>query len=256
MRSDADTKTFVKTFVHDEFRIWTSPFRPSSYSGEAFPKYVLPFTLLTGALFATDHQTANLLPNTADQMSWSGRVSQIGSGYSLAGIAGAMYLAGRLSNQKKVRETGLLGAEAIAHSGLATLVLKSATQRERPIEFQQSHSGGLAFGRGGDSFPSGHSSMSFALATVFAYEYGPDHRWVPYASYGLASVVAASRLSADRHWLSDIFVGSTMGFMIGRYVFKAHHDQEIDGTSPTRANWRVPQVGITAHGATLAWYWN
>jgi len=252
---DSEEPAVVKTFLKDEVHIWMSPFRGSSYSSRAFPKYVIPFTLITGALIATDHRTSELLPNTRDQDIWSRRVSQVGAPYTLAGMAVTMYLVGRATGNSKARETGFLGAEAIAHSQIVTLVLKTATQRERPLDFQAHGSGGLAFGNGGNSFPSGHASGSFALATVFAYEYGREHRWVPYTSYGLASLVAASRLSAQQHWVSDLFVGSTVGFLIGRYVYKAHHDPRIDGEVPTRAERLTPTFGITAHEASVAWNW-
>jgi membrane-associated phospholipid phosphatase len=170
-------------------------------------------------------------------------------------MALTMYLIGKGSGNSKARETGFLGAEAIAHSQIVALVLKTATQRERPLDFQADGSGGVAFGNGGNSFPSGHAAGSFALATVFAYEYGREHRWVPYASYGLASIVTASRLSAQQHWVSDLFVGSTLGFLIGRYVYKTHHDPRIDGEVPTRADRVIPNIGITAHEATVAWNW-
>jgi membrane-associated phospholipid phosphatase len=253
--SDSAEHAVVKTFLKDEVHVWTSPFRGSSYSSRAFPKYVIPFTVITGALIATDHRTSELLPNTRDQALWSRRVSQVGAPYTLAGMALTMYLVGKGAGNRKARETGFLGAEAIAHSQIVTLVLKTATQRERPLDFQANGSGGVAFGKGGNSFPSGHAASSFALATIFAYEYGREHRWVPYASYGLASIVAASRLSAQQHWVSDLFVGSTVGFLIGRYVYKAHHDTRIDGEVPTRADRLIPNFGITAHEATVAWNW-
>ena len=253
--SDSAEHAVVKTFFKDEVHIWTSPFRGGSYSSRAFPKYVIPFTLITGALLATDHRTSELLPNTRVQDIWSGRVSQVGAPYTLAGMAVTMYLIGKGTGNSKARETGFLGAEAIAHSQIVTLVLKTATQRERPLDFHADGGGGIAFGRGGSSFPSGHASGSFALATVFAYEYGREHRWVPYASYGLASIVTASRLSAEKHWVSDLFVGSTVGFLIGRYVFKAHHDPRIDGEVPTRADRVIPTLGIGARQATVAWNW-
>lgn len=253
--ADPGKHAFVKTFMKDELQIWTSPFRRSSYSSHAFPKYVLPFTLITGALIATDHQTANLLPNSIDQATWSRRVSQVGAPYTLAAMAATMYFISKATGNEKAREVGFLGAEAIAHSQIVTLVLKSATQRERPLDFNANRSGGTAFWKGGDSFPSGHASGSFALATVFAYEYGREHPWVPYVSYGLASVVTASRLSAQKHWASDVFVGGTMGFLIGRYVYKTHHDPRVDGQAATRADRVIPQFGMTAHQATAVWNW-
>ena len=253
--SDPIEKHFFKTFLKDELQIWTSPFKRSNYSSHAFPKYVVPFMLATGTLIATDHLSSNVLPNTVAQSRWSLRVSQVGAPYSLAGMAGTMYLAGFATGNKKAREVGFLGAEAILHSQIVTLVLKSATQRERPLDFQANRGGGTGFGGGGDSFPSGHASGSFALATVFAYEYGHDHRWVPFASYGLASAVAASRLSGQKHWMSDIFVGSTIGFLVGRYVYKTHHDPLTDGRTPTRAQLLIPEFGMTSRGGSAAWKW-
>jgi len=251
--SDPGKQPFIREFIADEITIWTSPFKKSSYSSRAFEHYVVPFTVITGVLFATDHRTANLLPNTEDQSKWSLRVSQIGAPYSLAGMAAGMYVISRMTGNKKARETGFLGAAAIGHSQLITQGLKLATQRERPFEFKENQHGGIAFGQGGDSFPSGHASGSFAVATVFAYEYGKDHRWVPYASYGLASLVSASRLAAQKHWVSDIFVGGTIGFLVGRFVYKTHHDPAIDGVVPSRVQRAVPNVGFSSRGLTLTW---
>jgi membrane-associated phospholipid phosphatase len=251
--SDPGKQPILRIFLRDEVAIWTSPFRKSSYSSRSFTKYVLPFAAITGTLIATDRKTAEVLPNTADQSKWSLRVSQIGAPYSLAGMAAGMYLISRATGNKKARETGFLGAEAILHSQLVTVVLKSATRRERPLDAKLQNVGGTAFWRGGDSFPSGHASGSFALATVFAYEYGKDHKWVPFASYGLASLVAASRLSAEKHWVSDIFVGGSMGFLLGRYIYKTHHDPRVDGVLPGRAERFVPNVGYGSRGVTLTW---
>jgi membrane-associated phospholipid phosphatase len=168
-------------------------------------------------------------------------------------MSAGMYFIGKGTGNKKARETGFLGALAIGHAQLLTQGLKYMTQRERPLDYKEANHGGIAFFRGGDSFPSGHSSSSFALAAVFSYEYGRDHKWVPFTSYGLATVIAASRLSGQKHWMSDIFVGSTMGFLVGRYVYKHHHDPRIDGVNPRLSDRIVPQFGLTSKGLTLLW---
>jgi hypothetical protein len=62
-------------------------------------------------------------------------------------------------------------------------------------------------------------------------------------------------LSAQQHWVSDLFVGSSLGFLIGRYVFKTHHDPRIDGEVPTGADRVTPTFGLTGHEATIAWNW-
>src|SRR5262245_45952245 len=84
-------KSLLRTFVGDEYQLWTSPFRGSNYDSHTMRKYGLPFLLITGALIATDHKTADWLPNTQDQTVWSGRVSQMGASYSLAGFSVATY---------------------------------------------------------------------------------------------------------------------------------------------------------------------
>ena len=65
------------------------------------------------------------------------------------------------------------------------------------------------------SFPSGHSSGTFATATVIQRHFG----WrLGAPSYGLASYVAASRLSENKHYLSDVVFGAAVGILVGRTV--------------------------------------
>jgi membrane-associated phospholipid phosphatase len=108
------------------------------------------------------------------------------------------------------------------------------------------------FWKGGDSFPSGHATTSFAVATVFAYEYR-DHIAVPITAYSLATLVAASRMSAQRHWVSDVFVGSSLGFLLGRFVYKQHHDPNLPGSPVQRQSRLVPQLGFGAGTLNLSW---
>lgn len=250
--SDPGKQPFLRMFLADQATIWTSPFHKSSYSSATMKKYVIPFTLITGALVATDRRTLDKLPNTEDQSTWSLRVSQIGAPYTLAGMAAGMYLVSRVTHNRKARETGFLGAEAILHSQIVTQGLKLVTRRDRPFQSKEAGEGGTAFYRGGDSFPSGHASGSFALATIFAYEYGHDHKWVPFVAYGLSSAVSLSRLSAQKHWPSDVFVGATTGFLVGRFVYKRHHNPSVD--AEVRGIDRfVPNFAFTGRQFSLLW---
>jgi membrane-associated phospholipid phosphatase len=75
--------------------------------------------------------------------------------------------------------------------------------------------GPIVGGSGG--FPSGHTIAAFSIATVVSRRYG-NHRWVPYAAYGLAALVGFSRLSLSAHFLSDVFVGGALGYSISRFT--------------------------------------
>lgn len=239
----------LKSFAHEEYRIWTSPFRRSSYDAHSVKKYVIPFALISAGLIASDKSTAGALPNTTDQTRWSGRVSQIGAAYSLAGISGGAFLLGKMTKNAHAQEAGLLALEALAHTQVVVFGIKQLTNRARPPEDRASR----GFWKGGDSFPSGHAASSFAVAAVFAYEYR-DHVAVPITAYALASAVSASRLSARRHWLSDIFVGGSTGFLLGRYVYRKHHDPSLPG-SPVMRTRLIPDFGLSHNALVLAWHW-
>ena len=65
------------------------------------------------------------------------------------------------------------------------------------------------------SFPSGHSSGTFANATVLQRHFG----WkVGAPAYAFATYVAASRLQANRHFASDVIFGAAIGIVSGRAV--------------------------------------
>jgi len=131
--TDVTIRSFPKRFVKDEAKLWTSPFRKSSYDSKSFKKYVIPFVVISGALIATDRHTGNADRNIDDQAMWSGRVSQMGAWYSLAGVSGGSYLVGRFGGNDRLQETGLLAMEAIGHNQIAVFALKRRTNRQRPL---------------------------------------------------------------------------------------------------------------------------
>jgi len=242
-------KHFLRKFGREQYRIWTSPFRASSYDAHSFRKYVIPFVAISAVLIATDTRT-DVPPNTTGQIRWSGRVSQIGAGYTLAGISGGTFLLGHVAGNDHLRETGLLALEALAHSQAVVFAVKQITNRSRPEQNDQK----AGFWKGGNSFPSGHAASAFSVAAVFAYEYR-EHIAVPITAYALASAVSASRLGARRHWFSDIFVGGSTGFLLGRYVYRKHHNPNLPGSPVQRTGHLAPEIGIGANGVAATWRW-
>ena len=112
------------------------------------------------------------------------------------------YAIGQFSRQRKVAMVGadLIQSQIIAQS--ITAGIKMAVGRTRPDGTQY-------------SFPSGHSSVTFATATVLQRDLG----WkVGVPAYGLATYVAASRIQDKRHFLSDVTVGAAIGIIAGRSV--------------------------------------
>jgi membrane-associated phospholipid phosphatase len=217
----ATETAFLKNVWCDQKTVWGAPLHARQHLG-----FVLPFAGATAALIATDKSVGRELsekpPGTVLDASMD--ISHLGSAESVIGFAGAFYGVARLTHNERMRETALLSAEALADSGIVQGLLKVTTQRERPTqnngEFRIDDARGR-FWSGGGSFPSGHAMSAWALASVFAARY-PDKPAVKYGAYGLAVLISASRLSARQHFPSDVLVGAVFGYLIGRYVVRAH----------------------------------
>lgn len=215
---------FFKNILRDQRAIWTAPFKVERTD----LKWLAPLGISTAALFATDRRTARELAENGEDRSRlriSRNISRGGSIYTTSAIAGTFYLIGRTTGNARARETGLLGLEALIDSELVVTVLKTATQRPRPDVDDASGE----FFDGGRSFPSGHAASAWSLATVFAYEYGQHRPLVRFGAYGLATIVSISRYTGQKHFLSDVLVGSAIGFGVGRYVYRTNHDSSLDG---------------------------
>lgn len=209
-------KQFFKNILRDQKKIWTAPFR---LRGED-AKWLIPLGAATTALIATDRRTSSEVSRNGSLPAFSRRVSQGGAFYTAGGIAAGFYLVGRATKNPRARETGLLAAEALIDSGIVAQSLKFVTQRPRP-----NNDGGRGrFFTGGNSFPSGHATSIWSVATVISYEYR-DRPLVRYGAFAAAAAISLSRYSGRNHFLSDVLVGSAVGFGIGRFVYRTHHFQ-------------------------------
>ncbi len=79
------------------------------------------------------------------------------------------------------------------------------------------------------SFPSNHALMAWSAASVLVHEYPGTLTQV--LAYGVATSVSVARVAGRDHFTSDAFVGSAVGWLIGRQVYKAHHQNEVGGPS-------------------------
>src|SRR5574338_160622 len=223
---------FFKNILYDQKSIWTAPF----HLERSDMKWVVPSSIGFMALATTDRITGDEIFEAKRQVSASRGISYAGSVYGLGGVAATFYLLGRTNGNSRARETGLLSAEALVNSLITAGVLKGISQRARPTDGRDRSE----FFDGGSSFPSGHSTQAWAVATVIASEY--KHRpAVQIAAYGIASAVSVARFTGHKHYISDVVAGSALGFGIGRFVYKAHHresvtSEESDGAI-SRSTW-------------------
>jgi membrane-associated phospholipid phosphatase len=108
------------------------------------------------------------------------------------------------------------------------VIIQLVSRRLRPSQVAASHdfrdtffstSAANVFTKG-TSFPSGHATAGFAIATVMARRYG-QHKWVPWVAYGVAGLISVSRIPDMAHFPSDVFLGAALGYTVTRFdVFR------------------------------------
>jgi undecaprenyl-diphosphatase len=145
---------------------------------------------------------------------WLERVGDLfgffGSGEFLAVVVGTLFVLGWWRSWPTVRRTGFEGIVAHAASSVVAQTLKHLIGRPRPrMAHGDAFAVGPSFQSGLDSFPSGHSTASFAVAGVIAARF-PAFRG---AAFGVAGLVAASRVIRGSHFPSDVFAGALVGVL-------------------------------------------
>ncbi len=75
-----------------------------------------------------------------------------------------------------------------------------------------------------DSFPSGHTTEAFAVASVIATR---SKGWpIPVIAYAAAALVAMDRINTRDHFASDVVAGAFLGTTVGRFLVKRHGDEK------------------------------
>jgi membrane-associated phospholipid phosphatase len=142
----------------------------------------------------------------------------IGSAETQIGVSVGLYVVGRYilphaegeSKTNKLSHLGydLLRAQIVSQAFVHGI--KIAVRRDRPT---------------GEccSFPSGHAATAFAAASVLERHLGYRAAW---PTLLVASYVGASRLHDNRHFLSDVLFGSSIGMATGWTIVGRHGRSE------------------------------
>lgn len=109
--------------------------------------------------------------------------------------------------KESLRLSVCLGAESLLVNG----VVKSFFRRHRPV-WEQPRAFRIRRPRS-SSFPSGHASSAFTAAGLLGER---DPLWPLY--YGVAAVVASSRVYVKIHHASDVIAGVGTGIVLARIV--------------------------------------
>lgn len=215
-----------RNFIEDQKTIWTFPLQAAR--GRHW-KPALGFVAVTAALVALDPHDTPYFRRTPSYAGFNKVFSGRNTSLGMAIIPASFYVAGLARHDTYAQHTALLVGEAVADSEFLSVIIKDGTHRVRPSDLPPTgnysdtwfEARNSVLGKY-SSFPSGHAITAFSIATVFARRYR-EHRWVPWVSYGLASLVVFSRIPLQAHFPSDVFAGAALGYLISRGVVLQNH---------------------------------
>jgi len=214
---------FLRNLAYDQKVIWTSPFKARIED----LNWIVPLVGVSAGLINADAELSSRITGTDTFSRHSSTISNAGLGLALGG-SGGLYLLGKFKHNDRQEETGILAIEAATDSLVVGEVLKAVTQRARPTDGNRQGDFFNSSSITNSSFPSAHALMVWSAASVLAHEYpGP---LTQIFAYGLATTVSAARISGRNHFPSDVVVGSAVGWLIGRQVYKSHHDAGQPGS--------------------------
>ncbi|NIM58096.1 MAG: phosphatase PAP2 family protein [Candidatus Aminicenantes bacterium] len=223
--SDEDklNKEFLQNFGSDFVDVLVSP---KNWKGKDFLN--LSAVIGTGLLlYAVDQDIQQWVQDHRSSSSEDifKAVTHLGDGVVLLGFMTALYVSGEVSDTNSLRKTALLSLESWVTTGIIVRGLKSVVGRARPWTGESSHSFHPFSTRSSfASFPSGHASSAFAVAAVIADQ--AKKVYIDILAYSLATLVAISRVHIDKHWASDVLVGSAIGYFVGKKICALDGDRD------------------------------
>jgi membrane-associated phospholipid phosphatase len=207
----ADLKHFVPRDKAEDGRRTLAAFPKNlgrSFVGVFSKDNLQPFVFglaATGVGWRFDQTARTAIAGRAEELGETG--STVGGLKVMAPLGLSLFAAGRFASDGTFRAFSYDATQALIVNGIYTEVFKKAVSRTRPD------------GSDSLSFPSGHSSTAFALATVAERHYG----WkVGVPSYLVASAIGLSRIERSKHYLSDVLAGATLGVITGRTVVRTN----------------------------------
>lgn len=233
-RTDLDFKSYFVLLGSSLKQEFTKPFHMSKKDWRNFGI----FSATEAALFLVDKPIQKSVLKFRNRNTSINNLSKyvtnfggLYEGYTLVGIAGY----GLIFKKKKMVTTTLLATQSYITAAALETVLKFLVGETRPSYYgpeevasprflgpfsktQRDASGRKTY----SSFPSGHTTVAFAAATVFASEYR-DKPIIPIIAYSAATLIGISRVTENMHWATDVLAGAALGFLSGKQVVNNYH---------------------------------
>lgn len=150
-----------------------------------------------------------------------------GSDALLIGVGGlAAFVAAHDRSAPQARGNLAVLANSVSWTAASTGWLKVLIRRKRPILYTSGAAGVATDPDNQRSFPSGHTSVAFAVATSYLVMANREH--LPHRTrnaallFGSAAGIGALRVAGGSHFPTDVLAGALLGSGIGWLVATVH----------------------------------
>ena len=217
-----------KIYLSDSWHIYSSPGRINRH--DAY--WLAAFTATAGILYAYDQDIYDGLKRNEDDRLYR-PFRRIGKTFEPIGMMGntnKYYFGGLAAGYIfKIRPLMEISAQILESHFIAGGVKNVANivvGRTRPHEGKGPRN--FEFNKG-TSFPSGHTSSIFQVATILSHHL--RSRPATVILYGIATSVAFQRVTSDSHWPSDVFIAAVYGTAVSRAVIRLHENRKAKLTA-------------------------
>ncbi len=219
---EATWRSLPGDFLHDQKDLWTFPIKLAK------GHYLLPTAIVIGGTAGLIYADPHVMPYFRNHQKNLDDMNDIFDPLITTGeviaLPAGLLASGYIRHDDREVSTALLATEAYGDSVVINLAMKAVTRRERPSDVPANGNFEGTFFNGGksplkgSSFPSGHATAVWSVATVVAERY--RHRgkpWIPVLAYSLATAISFSRITEMAHFPSDGWLGASLGYTIARY---------------------------------------
>lgn len=159
-------------------------------------------------------------------------------------VMSGIFVYGAFKHDNRCVSTALLALESFTLASLMTRIPKTLVGRQRPDNWEGNGPYEINGPFTGSSFPSGHTTASFAVASVIATQFR-ESKWIPVTAYSVATLAGLSRIYDNKHWLSDVVAGAAVGTLVGNLVSHRTSDSRLSVIPFRKGNFQGVKLAYT-----------